>query len=168
MVKQTCDAANLMLQAADAMRVMADKAGVTYQFLPYQPGCGSTGLFKPLLTCSATRLNFSSEGSTVRVDCRVGELVPLGIRGSGKTLFYPHASTPYSLLKFQVRIRAYLLIKSRQSLNAFNRLMPDSRNNEGTGLGLAICRSIVQQHGGLESTQEGSTFYFTLPRSESE
>jgi len=62
MVKQTCDA-NLMLQA-DAMRVMADKAGVTLSVSPYQPGCGSTqtGLFKPLLTCSATRLNFQARG----------------------------------------------------------------------------------------------------------
>jgi len=34
MVKQTCDAANLMLQAADAMRVMADKAGVTLSVSP--------------------------------------------------------------------------------------------------------------------------------------
>jgi len=40
MVKQTCDA--MMLQAADAMRVMADKAGVTLSVSPYQPGCGST------------------------------------------------------------------------------------------------------------------------------
>jgi len=48
MVKQTCDAANLMIQAADAMRAMADKAGVTLS-VPYQPSCGptQTELFKP-------------------------------------------------------------------------------------------------------------------------
>jgi len=63
MVKQTCDAANLILQSADAMRAMADKAGVTLSVSPYQPGCGSTqtGLFKPSLTCSATP-NFQARG----------------------------------------------------------------------------------------------------------
>ncbi len=45
----------------------------------------------------------------------------------------------------------------------------DSRLSQGAGLGLTICRAIVESHGGkvgAESTlSEGSTFWFTLPRS---
>jgi len=61
MVKQTCDAANVLGRCT--MRVMADKAGVTLSVLPYQPGCGSTDrIIQTLTNLLSNAIKFSSEG----------------------------------------------------------------------------------------------------------
>ncbi len=45
----------------------------------------------------------------------------------------------------------------------------DSKEKKGAGLGLTICKAIVENHGGIIGVEsvvnEGTTFWFTLPRS---
>ncbi|HMF77816.1 MAG TPA: ATP-binding protein [Bryobacteraceae bacterium] len=57
---------------------------------------------------------------------------------------------------------------AKQVFGLFKRL--NKRDFPGTGLGLAICKRIVEVHGGRmwADSQEnlGSTFYFTIPRTE--
>jgi len=130
-VKQTCDANCASKQMRCGLWLMQE---LLYQFLPYQPGCGSTqtGLFKPLLTCSATRLNFQARVYSL-VDCRVASGSPSRDKGSGN----PSTPTPYSPttpFEFRGSGRGIPAVKSRQSLNAFNRWMPLTLV-KGTGLG---------------------------------
>jgi len=126
-----------MIQSADAMRVMADKAGVTLSVSPLSARLWvDPDRIIQTLTNLLQQLNFQARVYSL-VDCRVGEL---GVSSSGAVgeLFYP---TPYSLtpyLKFQVRDQGRgILLKSRQSLNAFNRWMPLTLV-KGTGLGLDL------------------------------
>jgi len=58
-----------MLQAADAMRVMADKAGVTLSVSPISPGWSD----RIIQTLTNLLSNATSEGLQF-VDCRVGNL----------------------------------------------------------------------------------------------
>jgi len=67
MTKETCDAANLMLQAADAMRSMAEKAGVTFSVSPVLAWLrvDPDKIIQTLTNLLSNAIKFSTEGSTV-------------------------------------------------------------------------------------------------------
>jgi len=84
-----------MLQAADAMRVMADKAGVTLSVSPLSARLwvDPDRIIQTLTNLLSNAIKFSSEGSSL-VDCRVGNSgSPLGMGAVGRPSSTP---TPYS------------------------------------------------------------------------
>ncbi|MCU0546489.1 MAG: PAS domain S-box protein [Oscillatoriaceae cyanobacterium Prado104] len=163
-VKEICNAADLMRQAADAMQGMALQAGVTLSVTPATACLRATPdrLIQVLTNLLSNAIKFSPAGATV---CLSGEVAPKqGIAAN------PHAPTPSSELRIAVQDRGRGIPPDKLEV-VFERFQqvdaPERGHSGGTGLGLAICRSIVQQHGGriwVESVLgEGSTFFLTLP-----
>jgi signal transduction histidine kinase len=189
LLKQTCNAADLMIKATDMIQVMANRAGITLSVSPQaiELHADPDRIIQVLTNLLGNAIKFSSSGSTVWLTVelqegkRVGEweqpfppqrrkiLSSCSLKPTN--LSPPHPLTP-SPPRYCSRLKtkgaAFLTDKLESIFERFHQVdASDSRKKGGTGLGLAICRSIVQQHGGqlwVESTLgEGSSFYFTLP-----
>jgi PAS domain S-box-containing protein len=150
MEPKACDAANLMTQAGDMMRAMAEQAGVTLSVAPVSARLWADPdhILQTLMNLLSNAIKFSPPGATVWLRAeRAGPQLVFQVQDQGRGI--PAAKLEVIFERFQ-------------QVDA-----SDSRKKGGTGLGLAICRSIVQQHGGriwAESTLgQGSTFCFTLP-----
>ena len=153
MAKQAVDAAELMTKAVDVMQAMAQKLGVTITVatVSAQLWVDPDRIIQTLTNLLSNALKFSLSGASIWLKADFcGNQILFQVKDQGRGIPVDKLET---------------IFERFQQVDA-----SDSRNHEGTGLGLAICRSIVQQHGGriwAESTLgEGSTFYFTLPRSE--
>ena len=150
MQKQVCDAAALMTQAADEMRVVAEKARITLAISPQsaQVWADPDRIVQTLTNLLSNAIKFSLPGAAVR----------LSTENQGDQIL------------FQVKDQGWGIPADKLE-SIFGRFQQvdssDSRKKGGTGLGLTICRNIIQQHGGriwVESTLgKGSTFFFTLP-----
>ncbi len=189
--KQTCNAADLIVQASDLMRDMAEKAGIT---LCAEPVLGQPqGVFleadpdrilQTLTNLLSNAIKFSPPGTAVwltgevvsgdGIDCASPRIAQTGFSRS------EISSTGEKSRLTEQRAGGALLIAVRDQgrgipaeklETVFERFQQvdaaDSRQKGGTGLGLAICRTIVEQHGGRIWAQsaagEGSTFFLTLP-----
>ncbi|MBE7379943.1 MAG: GAF domain-containing protein [Leptolyngbya sp. SIO1E4] len=189
--KQICNLNDLMIQAADEMRAMADKNGIhlSVQSLSVQLWADPDRLVQTLTNLLSNALKFSPPGSTVEMiaqripphheplaieDAALQRTEPPNLRLDDPVDETPQA--PSEMLLVQVKDHGQGIPENKLEVifDQFEQLnASDMGHQGGTGLGLAICRSIIQQHHGriwAESTPGvGSTFFFTLPlRSETE
>ena len=150
MEKQTCNAADLMTQAVDSVRDLAEKAGVTLSVSPHSARIwvDPDRIIQALINLLSNAIKFSPRGRTIWLS----------------------ATPQEDQILFQVKDQGRGIPQEKRE-SIFERFQQvdasDRREKGGTGLGLPITRSIVQQHGGriwVESTLgQGSTFSFTLP-----
>ena len=153
LTKEPCQVADLMLQAEDSVRSLADKTAVVLVVnpLPATLYAAPDSIIQVLTNLLSNAIKFSYPGNQVVLEAKVG--------GSG---------IPAILFSVTDRGRGIPAEKLETIFEQFQQVdVSDSRKKGGTGLGLAISKRIVQQHGGeiwVESQMgEGSTFYFTVP-----
>ncbi len=177
-IKQTCNVAELMLQAAEEMQGMAQQAGVTLSVTPV--GAQLRGipdrLIQALTNLLSNAIKFSPPGATIWLSGELTHERDLAEKSGLKSVSSPESTgiNPHVAVSSEILItvkdqgRGIPADKLEMVFERFQQVdASDSRQKEGTGLGLAICRSIVQQHGGriwVESiVGEGSTFFLSLP-----
>ncbi len=165
--KHACNAGDLMVQAADTMQAMAQKAGLTIRTEPVNVPlwADSDRLLQTLTNLLSNALKFSPPGSTVWLSAEVWEKQAIA-----ESEPVSHSPDRELLVTVRDRGRGIPPDKLETIFERFQQVdASDARTFGGSGLGLAICRSIVEQHGGriwVESKLgEGSCFYFTLPLS---
>ena len=169
MEKEVCDVQDLIVQTADDMQAIAEKADVTLVVTPVETGnlsplqvlADRDRLVQVLTNLISNAIKFSPPDTKIEVSAEVGEL-------GTEALLIPNSQSPTVLFKVKDQGRGIPADKLETIFGRFQQVnSSDSRDKGGTGLGLAICRSIVQQHGGRiwaeSQLDEGSTFYFTLP-----
>jgi PAS domain S-box-containing protein len=150
MQKRELDIADLMHQAIDVMRAMAEKNSVTLEAIPVRCRIevDSDRIIQTFTNLLSNAIKFSPAGSVVSIGGKLdGTRLHVYVKDQGRGI-------PQD--------------KIESIFERFHQVdASDSREKGGTGLGLAICRTIVQQHGGqiwAESTVgEGSTFHIELP-----
>ncbi|MGF1514658.1 MAG: PAS domain S-box protein [Elainellaceae cyanobacterium] len=152
MSMRSCNLAEVMLQAAEAMQPLADDQNLKLQVetFPITLWLDPDAIIQVLTNLLSNAIKFSPAGASIEVGavkCKDG--VTIHVKDYGRGIPKEKVSA---------------IFERFQQVDA-----SDSRQLGGTGLGLAICKSIVQRHGGkiwVESTlDKGSTFFFTLSNS---
>jgi PAS domain S-box-containing protein len=150
MEKKQCSTAQLVKQASDVMKPMAEKAGVSLsvESKDAELWADPDRIVQALTNLISNAIKFSSKGGKICVAAERKENQMLfKVQDEG------HGIPPDKL---------GLLFERFQQLDS-----SDARERGGSGLGLSISRSIIEQHNGkiwVESTVgKGSTFFFTVP-----
>jgi PAS domain S-box-containing protein len=150
LVKETCDVASLMQQAAQSVQAIADHANITLTLTPLstQIQAAPDAIIQTLTNLLSNAIKFSPPNSAIALSAELrSNAVLFQVKDQGKGIPYDKLETIFGRFQ-QVDLS-------------------DSRQKGGTGLGLAICKSIVEQHGGRiwvsSILGQGSTFSFTLP-----
>ena len=166
MDRQTCDASELMVKAAEAMQAMAQQYQVKLVTHPVSIPLwvDPDYIVQALTNLISNAIKFSASGTTVTLSAkRLATKVKSKSKKSGQRRYPP-------MVQFRVQDQGQGIPKSKLE-SIFERFhqvdSSDARKKGGTGLGLTICRKIIEQHDGeiwAESIEgEGSTFIFTLP-----
>jgi PAS domain S-box-containing protein len=150
LVRKRCAAGELVTQAVDLMRPMAEAAAVeiTVDSDAFNLSVDPDAILQVLTNLLSNAIKFSPAGSQVRVEAaRDGVCAVFRVIDHGQGI-------PADKLKS--------IFGRFQTVDA-----SDTRRRGGSGLGLFICRGIVQRHGGKiwaeSKLGSGSTFVFTLP-----
>ena len=150
MEKKQCSAAQLVTQAADVMKPMAEKAGISLSIKSQDAPLWAdpNRIIQTLTNLVSNAIKFSAKGGRIWVTAEPkGNQMLFKVQDEGRGI-------PPDKLG--------LLFERFQQVDA-----SDAREKGGTGLGLSISKGIVEQHSGriwAESTiGKGSTFFFTLP-----
>lgn len=137
--RQECDIAALGQRSVEAMRPMAEAAGVRLE-IDAQAGTAwvdSDRIEQTLTNLLSNAIKFSPAGAAVWLVARTGgDELEVQVRDQGRGIPTEHLE---------------LVFDRFQQVDG-----SDAREKGGTGLGLAICRTIVQQHGGRIWAESGS------------
>jgi two-component system sensor histidine kinase VicK len=150
LTRHACDSYQLMIQAIELIRPMADRAGVRLRC----PPCDATVWADPDRLLQA----FSNLLSNAVKFSPAGAEITLSATAAGTNVVFEVADHGRGIPADKLD----LIFERFQQVDA-----SDSREKGGTGLGLAICKSIVRSHGGeiqaASTPGKGSRFQFTIP-----
>ena len=148
--RQECDVAELASRSVDAMRPLADEAGVRLlvDVPPAQVWADPDRVEQTLTNLLSNAIKFSPRGGIVWLEGWTDrDRVTIRVRDQGRGIPPEHLERIFD--RFQQVDGS------------------DSREKGGTGLGLAICRTIVEQHGGRiwadSAPDSGATLTLALP-----
>ena len=166
MQMMSCNAADLLTQATEAVQAMADLAQVQLITNPLdvELWADSDRLLQTLTNLLSNAIKFSEPGSTIWLSAEK-RTEERELTTETTTSLSPQSAV---LITVKDQGRGIPADKLQTIFERFQQVdASDSRKKGGTGLGLAICRNIVEQHEGkiwVESTLgKGSTFYVLLP-----